>query len=131
VISRHPDLLWCVIGDGPERKALEEQALRLGITWHVRWLGTIIDEAELAPWFLSSQALVHPNGIGLSLLHAFGSGVPVVTQGDAATHGPEFDAFTAGETGFLHERGIIVSRFVEMAKHAGAGPRRMGVMGTQ
>jgi glycosyltransferase involved in cell wall biosynthesis len=157
VIARYPDLVWCVVGDGPERPALEAQARRLGVTGHVRWLGSIVDETELAPWFLSSRLLVHPDGIGLSLLHAFGYGLPVVTQGDAATQYPEFDAFVAGETGLPYGRGdaislatavcrclsdepgrrrmgerarrvareqfnvgIMVSRFVEMAKHAAA-----------
>ena len=158
VISRYPDLLWCVVGDGPGRDALEAQARRLGVADHVRWLGTIVDESELAPWFLTSRILVHPDGIGLSLLHAFGYALPVVTQGDAATHGPEFDAFTAGDTGLRYDRGdatsladavcrllsdesgrrrmgdnarriareqynvdVMVSRFVEMARHAEAG----------
>lgn len=157
VISRHPNLVWCVVGDGPERPALQAKARRLGLAGHVLWLGTMVDEVELAPWFLSSRLLVHPDGIGLSLLHAFGYGLPVVTHGDADTQGPEFDAFVAGETGLPYGRGdvtslaeavcqclsdepgrkrmgerakrvareqhnvdIMVSRFVDMAKHAGA-----------
>lgn len=105
VISRQPDLLWCVVGDGPERPVLEAQARQLKVAEHVRWLGSIVDDVGLAPWFLSSRLLVHPDGIGLSLLHAFGYGLPVVTQGDATTHGPEFSAFAAGETGLLFKRG--------------------------
>lgn len=105
VVARHPDLLWCVIGEGPERERLEARVRQLGIAAHVRWLGSIFDESRLAPWFLSSQLLVHPAGIGLTLLHAFGYGLPVVTHDDAATQMPEFDAFVPGETGLLFRSG--------------------------
>jgi glycosyltransferase involved in cell wall biosynthesis len=109
VISRHPDLLWCVIGDGQERHALETQSRALGLAEHVRWLGTIVDEADLAPWFRSSQLLVHPAAIGLTLLHAFGYGLPVVTHSDPQAQMPEFGAFVEGETGLLYRRDDVAS----------------------
>ena len=40
-------------------------------------LGSIYDEIELAPWFLTADAFVYPENIGLSILHAFGYGLPV------------------------------------------------------
>lgn len=107
VMSRYPDLLWCAIGDGRERQALQARARELGMGEHVRWLGSVFDEPELAPWFLSSRLLVHPSGIGLTLLHAFGYGLPVVTQDDASAQMPEFDAFVPGETGLLYQSGNI------------------------
>lgn len=105
VLSRHPELLWCVIGDGPERAALEARARQLGVDGRIRWAGAIYDEQALAPWFLASRALVHPSGIGLTLLHAFGYGLPVVTHDEAVTQMPEFAAFVPGETGLLYRRG--------------------------
>jgi glycosyltransferase involved in cell wall biosynthesis len=101
LVGAYPNLLWGVIGSGPQREALERQAAALGLSASIRWIGTIADDAELAPWFLSSALLVHPASIGLTLLHAFGFGVPVVTNDDAMHHGPEFDAFEPGETGRL------------------------------
>jgi len=71
----------------------------------VRFVGELYDEENLAPWFLSAQALVHPGAIGLSLLHAFGYGLPVVTNGNAAWHGPEFAAFENGLTGRTFREG--------------------------
>lgn len=109
VVARHPQLQWCVIGDGPERGRLEARARELGVAGHVRWLGPIYDERALAPWFLTSRLLVHPSAIGLTLLHAFGYGLPVVTHDDAASQMPEFDAFEPGETGLLYRLGDVVS----------------------
>ena len=48
---------------------------------------------------LVEALLVHPGAIGLSLLHAFGYGLPVVTHGNAEHHGPEFAVFEEGRSG--------------------------------
>jgi glycosyltransferase involved in cell wall biosynthesis len=95
-------LVWCVIGDGAAREALQLRAEAAGVSAHVRWVGALHDEARLAPWFLSASALVHPGAIGLTLLHAFGYGLPVVTHARAQTHGPEFTAMVDGEHGLLY-----------------------------
>jgi glycosyltransferase involved in cell wall biosynthesis len=133
VVSRFPGLLWCVIGDGRQRDALEGQARRLGLVESIRWMGAILDESELAPWFLSSALLVHPAGIGLSLLHAFGYGLPVVTHDDASTQMPEFDAFVPGETGFLYEHGQSASlaRVVGQCLADPSARHRMGTRARQ
>ena len=109
VVRRHPDLLWCVIGEGPERGPLEARARQVGVDGHIRWLGAISNQADLAPWFLSSQLLVHPSEIGLSLLHAFGFGLPVVTHDDPEYQMPEFAAFVPGKTGMTYRRGDVKS----------------------
>jgi len=105
VLQRFPGVLWCVIGEGRERERLQTRAAALGVEKAIRWLGAILDEADLAPWFLSSQFLIHPAGIGLTLLHAFGYGLPVITNGDPESQMPEFGAFTPGETGKVFRRG--------------------------
>jgi glycosyltransferase involved in cell wall biosynthesis len=56
---------------------------------------------------MSSQVLMHPGAIGLTLLHAFAYGLPVITHNDAKKHGPEFVAFSDGETGYAFARGSV------------------------
>jgi glycosyltransferase involved in cell wall biosynthesis len=99
------DALWIVIGDGPERKRLQRLAAEKEVQDNVLWLGAIYSEEPLAPWFLSADLFLHPSGIGLSLLHAMGYGLPVITQGDNRFQMPEFAAFENGETGFIYEAG--------------------------
>lgn len=94
-----PNILWCVIGSGTERTELESMANRAGLAKHVRFIGELYVEEELAPWFLSSEIFVHPAAIGLSILHAFGYGLPVVTHGNSAHHNPEYAAFEPEFTG--------------------------------
>jgi glycosyltransferase involved in cell wall biosynthesis len=99
ILSEVPDAVWCVIGSGAEEQRLASLARDAGLDDHVRFIGALYDEMDLAPWFLSAAVFVHPAAIGLSLLHAFGYGLPVVTHGRAEHHGPEFAAFKEGLSG--------------------------------
>jgi glycosyltransferase involved in cell wall biosynthesis len=99
IASALPDVVWCIVGGGSEEERLHSMAQDMGVSERVRFVGELYNEADLAPWFLSAQVLVHPGAIGLSLLHAFGYGLPVVTNSHASGHGPEFGAFEEGRSG--------------------------------
>jgi glycosyltransferase involved in cell wall biosynthesis len=107
IVARIPDLLWCVVGAGEERGRLESLLQQEGLARHARFAGELYDEGDLAPWFLSAKLLVHPAAIGLTLLHAFGYGLPVVTDSLASGHGPEFGAFEEGRTGRSFREGDV------------------------
>lgn len=84
--------LAVVIGDGQDRERLVSLTEQRGLAANFRWIGAEYEEGALAPWFLSSLCFVYPGSIGLSLLHAFGYGLPVITHGDRRRHGPEIAA---------------------------------------
>lgn len=100
-----PDLVLAIVGDGDQRAHLGELAERLGIADRVRMPGAIYGEDALAPWFLSARVFAYPAYMGLSVLHAFGYGLPVVTSGDMSCHGPEASAVVDGENGRLVDLG--------------------------
>lgn len=81
---------WFVIGDGDEGPKLMADAQRKGVDEQIHWLGSIYDENQLAPWFLSADLLIHPGAIGLTLLHAFGYELPVLTHSNSKNQMPEF-----------------------------------------
>ena len=97
--SDHPDVLLAVIGDGALRAEAEAAVQDRGLSSNVRFLGAMFDEAELAPWFLSAQCLLYPGPIGLSLLHAFAYGLPVVTHDNLRNQNPEIAALAPGANG--------------------------------
>lgn len=77
-----------VIGDGPERAALETQARAAGLETRVEIRGRVSD-AELRAAYAASDALVLPSildargdteGLGVVLLEAMSYGVPVVAS---------------------------------------------------
>jgi glycosyltransferase involved in cell wall biosynthesis len=99
ILRQVPNAIWCVIGSGTEEARLVSQVRDAGLSDRVRFVGELYEEIDLAPWFLSAAVFVHPAAIGLSILHAFGYGLPVVTHSTAEHHGPEFTAFTEGLSG--------------------------------
>lgn len=107
VARDHPTVLWCIIGSGPSEQQLRDLVAERELNNYVRIVGALHDEEKLAPWFLSSSLFVHPGGIGLSLLHAFGYGLPVVTHNNARNQGPEYALFKNGHTGSAFEEGNV------------------------
>lgn len=100
-----PDLLVVVIGAGTDDRRLRGLAAARGLGRHVRFLGPVYGEGDLAPWFLVSDVFCYPANMGLSVLHAFGYGLPVVTGDDVETHGPEIEALRPGENGLTFAHG--------------------------
>ena len=69
----------------------------------MRFLGAVYDEMALAPWFLSADAFCYPANIGLSLLHAFGYGLPVITTDRNELQNPEIEALEPGRNGLVYK----------------------------
>ncbi len=99
------NLRWVVIGDGLEAQALLAEAKKLHVDEMVIWLGSLYEETELAPWFLSAAIFLHPSSMGLSLLHAMGYGLPVITHDNPKTQGPEFAALKPNVNGLTYREG--------------------------
>jgi glycosyltransferase involved in cell wall biosynthesis len=96
-----------VIGEGPLKSPLKSRADALGFARAVCFAGAEWREEQLAPWFLSALAQVHPGQIGLGLLHSFAYGLPVVTHGDYRRHGPEIHALEPGVNGLCFKEGDV------------------------
>lgn len=100
IITRSlPNVIWCLIGTGQEEKKLKHLATLLKVDKNIHFVGEIYNEEVLAPFFISAQLFVHPASIGLSIMHAFGYGLPVIVNPDNQMHGPEYGAFINNETG--------------------------------
>lgn len=95
-------LTTVIIGKGPDRDRLETLARDLGIADRVRFPGAIYGEDAIAPWFLSADVFVYPVNIGLSIMHAMGYALPVVTSDHLAGHNPEIEALEPGINGLLY-----------------------------
>lgn len=92
-----------IIGKGDEEeRRLKILAQQQGVIDRIRFLGPIYKEQELAPYFLSSQAFCYPANIGLSILHAFGYGLPVITSDNAEAQNPEISSLKNNENGLVY-----------------------------
>jgi glycosyltransferase involved in cell wall biosynthesis len=80
VRHRHPDARLLIVGDGPERTALEAQAGSRGVANYVTFMGTVYPTASV---LVGADLFVFPSidePQGLALLEAYAAGVPVVAS---------------------------------------------------
>lgn len=99
ILERTPKAKLVLAGEGPQRKALEEQAERLGIAQHVYFKGFATDPVRNRLLHVADVA-VFPSlyePFGIVALEAMSVGLPVV----AARSGGLAEVVEHGETGFL------------------------------
>lgn len=107
LLPERPSLRVAIVGGGEQAADLRRLAESLGIASAVRFAGPVYDEQALGAWFLSSDVFAFPSHMGLSLLHAFGYGLPVVTTDRAWENGPEIEALRPGENGLTYRHGDV------------------------
>ena len=115
--AKRDDLLCIIIGGGVMEPDWKKLAVELGVDSLVTWVGEVRGQDRLAPWFLSSDLFVYPGRIGLSLIHAFSFGLPVVLNDNKSNHGPEYEAFRPGVNGcaFRENDEVDFARQIEAA----------------
>jgi len=125
--ARGVDAALCLVGDGPDRVALEEEARRLGIARRCLLLGY---QDDVAPWYQAFDAVVLPSGnegTPVSVIEALAARRPVV----ASRVGGVPDVVRDGVDGFLVEPGDVGAFAARLADLAGdpALRARMGDAG--
>ncbi len=112
----HPGLTVTLVGDGPERQALEQQVDTLGINQHITFLGAISNDRVPAIYQAARIAVVpsivaadgDQEGLGLVAVEALGCGCATVVSdlpalADVVTHGENGLVFKAGDAAQLAE----------------------------
>ncbi len=105
-LSDLPEARLVLIGNG-DLDAARRLAEAAGVADRVQLAGPIYDEAALAPYFITARCMCYPAGVGLSVIHAFGYGLPIVTGDDMTRHNPEIAAVRLGENGLLYKDGDV------------------------
>ncbi len=79
--SRWPDLIFEVLGDGPEENRLKELAFKLGIEENVKFRGRVSEQETHIVFARSTIFVLNTNYEGLphSVLNAMRAGLPVIT----------------------------------------------------
>lgn len=131
-----PDVVYLIVGDGPDRGRLEHLAAEVGVAGRVRFLGRV-PYAEVPALFNTCDVFVMPSrnaepdveGFGIVFLEANACGKPVV----GARAGGIPDAIIHGETGLLTTPGdpadlaralLCLLRHPETAQRLGAQGRQ-------
>jgi glycosyltransferase involved in cell wall biosynthesis len=129
ILRRHPSVQLLVIGKlNACAQQLKRRASNLGIADSIQWVGSVYEEQNIAPYMLSSRLFCYPANIGLSIMHAMGYGVPVITGDDIASHNPEIHVLQEGTTGMLFSHLDVADLVVKISASLGGDSdlRRMG-----
>jgi teichuronic acid biosynthesis glycosyltransferase TuaC len=121
--ARHPTLRYAVIGDGPERIALEGLAARLGVAERVDFLGQLapqeaIERARRCTLFVMPST---EEAFGVAYVEAMAAGVPAI--GCRGEPGPE-EIAAAGD-GFLLVPPGDIERLTQRIDELLSDPRRL------
>ena len=107
VEKKNNDCGLSIIGEGPERNRLVSLSEELNLN-NVNFRGEITDDKETGEWIYVSDAFVMPGRLGLSVVHSFCFGTPVISQKkDGHFHGEGIGYLKDGENGFLAEDGNV------------------------
>lgn len=111
-----------LVGDGPERAALEALARERGVD--VTFTGACYDEALLCRYTMISTVTVAPGKVGLTAMQSLAYGTPVITHGDLDDQMPEVEAVIPGVTGDFFERGNVADLAWVIGEWTSASKRR-------
>ena len=78
IVTQLSDTVLLIIGDGPIRSELENEVAALGLTDHVRFLGTRSDVPELLSLLDLFVLCSHNEGLSLTLIEASAASKPIV-----------------------------------------------------
>ncbi|WP_404789953.1 glycosyltransferase [Altericista sp. CCNU0014] len=105
VVPRHPELILTLVGDGPDRHALETLAANLKLTPHLKFVGYQSQDA-VCQYLRDSDIFVLPSfseGLPVALMEALAAGVPVITTAIAGIS----ELVEAGINGYLIPPGAV------------------------
>jgi glycosyltransferase involved in cell wall biosynthesis len=124
-----PNIRILIIGrENQTASALQSLAKKLDVADSIRWLGAIYDEEKIAPYMLSSKLFCYPANVGLSIMHAMGYGLPILTGDNIISHNPEIGILKNGGNGCLFPHADVNALAARMNELL-ASPERLAFMG--
>ena len=100
--EKNPEIKSLIIGDGPEKKKLEELTRKLNLEKNIKFLGILENHDDVYALMKSSKVFILPStreGFGIVVIEANTCGIPVITidQKDNAAK----DLVKEGKNGFV------------------------------
>lgn len=92
-----------LIGTGNYLNELKDNIDKRGLNSQFIFVGALYEESEIYAYFQNALACVFPGSIGLSMVHSFTYGVPVITHNNLALQKPECEALIDGVNGYYYK----------------------------
>ena len=107
--QKHVFLNCILIGDGPEKRNLEDLVKKNDLYRYFWFYGACYDEQIIGSFYWNAVACVSPGYIGLTAIHSLTYGCPVITHNDFLHQMPESEAIIPGITGDFFEHDNVQS----------------------
>jgi glycosyltransferase involved in cell wall biosynthesis len=118
-----PGVGLLILGDGPERKFLENSVSRLKLQ-DIHFIGECVRPEESGIYFRLADLLVIPGLVGLAVVHGFALGLPLVTT-KHDYHSPEIE-YLSDENGLMTSHDP--SAYADGIRRLLASPERLTAM---
>jgi glycosyltransferase involved in cell wall biosynthesis len=96
-----------LIGNPSDETNVNELVGAYGLEEYVWFFGPCYDESVLGELIYNADVCVVPGDIGLTVMHSFAYGTPVITHDNFSEHGPEFEAIESQITGGFFNEGSV------------------------
>lgn len=93
------------IGDGPTKIDLLKQIRTNNQLDRFWFTGSIYNENQIANFLFNADLCISPGNVGLTAIHSFSYGLPVLTSNDVNNQMPEYEIIEEGLTGDFFESG--------------------------
>lgn len=94
-----------IIGDGEVINELQQLVNRKGLTDRYWFIGALYEEWEIARYLFNASICISPGSVGLTAIHAMSYGLPVITNDNFYTQGPEHEIIIENITGLFFKQG--------------------------
>jgi len=105
-----------IIGNEVEKTDIQKLTEELGIREYVWFYGSCYEENLLGELIYNSDLCVVPGNIGLTVMHSFVYGTPVITHNNFPVHGPEFEAIKEGISGDYFKEDSLIDLSLKIKK---------------
>ncbi len=111
LLKHHKDKTFynlILIGNKAEDTKIAELVSFYNLEKYVWFFGPCYDENILGELIFNADVCVVPGDVGLTVMHSFVYGTPVITHDNFPKHGPEFEAIEPTVTGDFFKDGSLV-----------------------
>lgn len=101
ILHSELDIALHIVGSGEDEIAIRNHKL---LSHNIFYYGAVYDDEITGKYLFASDLFVMPGYVGLSIIHAFAYGLPVVTckpDSDGPFHSPEIEYLKDQKNGFL------------------------------
>jgi glycosyltransferase involved in cell wall biosynthesis len=97
-----------IVGEDIEEVRLEEDISKKDLRGNTWLYGSCYEEEQIAELIYNADVCVSPGNVGLTAMHCFTYGTPVITHNNFSNQNPEFEVVTPSITGdFFEENNAI------------------------